>query len=401
MFMTTVALAFSALLRNKLRSSLTMLGIVIGVAAVVMMQSMGHGATAYVGEAISGLGSNMLIVIPGAVRGMQHSELGAPLFTAEDLEAVRRQAHEVSLISAAGNSIKRVVVGPYHRSTGVAGVQPTYFAIRSWEVSTGRLLNQEDERRALSVCTIGQTIADAMYPGQSPVGKELRIQQTTCRVVGVMSPKGASFGADQDDVVFLPYATFARKIVGSDRIGALLLAARSADHIEDAKRQVTTILRRRRHILAGEEDNFAVRDPREMQKVLQSVTAMLTTLLAGVAAVSLVVGGIGIMNIMLVSVTERTREIGVRLSIGARTNDILAQFLVEATALSAVGGALGVALGLLGALGVARAIHVPFIVPGSAMLVAFFVSTLVGVTFGVFPARKAARLNPIAALRYE
>jgi putative ABC transport system permease protein len=268
-------------------------------------------------------------------------------------------------------------------------------------VSSGRLLSEDDERRASSVCVIGQTIADHLYPGQSPLGKELRIQQTTCRVVGVMASKGASFGNDQDDVVFLPYSTFARKIVGSERIAALILSARSAELVEDTKRQVSAILRRRRHVLPGDEDNFAVRDPREMQKVLQSVTSMLTTLLAGVAAVSLVVGGIGIMNIMLVSVTERTREIGVRLAVGARTNDILTQFLIEATTLSALGGVLGIGLGLLGAFSVARAVHVPFVVPAGAMLLAFLVSSLVGITFGVFPARKAARLNPLAALRYE
>ena len=400
-FPTTVSLALSALLRNKLRSLLTMLGIVIGVAAVVMMQSMGRGATAYVGEAISGLGSNMLIVIPGAVRGMQQSALGAPLFTAEDLAAVRRQAHEVAYASAAGTAIRRVVVGANHRSTNVAGVQPSYFVIRSWGVSSGRLISEQDERQANSVCAIGQTVADTLFPGQSPLALELRIQQTTCRVIGVMSGKGASFGNDQDDIVLLPYSTFSRKIVGNERIAALLLAARSQDRIDDAKQQVIEILRRRRHVLAGDEDNFAVRDPREMQNVLQSVTGMLTTLLAGVAAVSLVVGGIGIMNIMLVSVTERTREIGIRLAIGARTGDILAQFLVEAATLSTAGGALGVGLGLLGSLGVASYIKVPFVVPGVAMAVAFSVSVLVGVIFGVVPARKAAHLHPLTALRHE
>ncbi len=401
MFPITLSLALSALLRNKLRSLLTMLGIVIGVAAVVLMQSMGRGATAYIAEAISGLGSNMLIVIPGSVRGIQQSSLGAPLFTAADLDALRRQAHDVTLISAAGNQLKRVVVGPYHRTVPIAGVQPAYFAIRSWRTSSGRLTTSEDERQAASVCLIGQSVADALYPGLSPLGRELRIQQTTCRVVGVLEKKGASFGMDQDDVVFMPYSTFSRRLVGNDRIAALVVAVSSKDRIEDGKLQIASVLRRRRHVLPGDEDNFAVRDPREMQTLLQSVTGMLTTLLAGVAAVSLVVGGIGIMNIMLVSVTERTREIGVRLAVGARTSDVLMQFLVEATALSTVGGALGVGLGLVAAMGVARAIHEPFEMPGFAMLIAFGVSALVGITFGVVPARKAARLNPLTALRFE
>jgi putative ABC transport system permease protein len=398
----SVPLAFSALLRNKMRSMLTMLGIVIGVAAVVIMQSMGRGATAYIGDAISGLGSNMLIVIPGSVKGMQQSSLGAPLFTSGDLDAIRRQAHDVGLVSAAGNRISRIVAGPFNRVSTVGGVQPQYFQIRSWGVAQGRLLSADDDRQAASVCVVGQTVVDALYPGQSPIGQDLRIQQVTCRIIGVMEAKGASaFGMDQDDVVFLPYSTFSRRLQGNDRVAVIIAAATSPDRIDDAKDQLLDILRRRRHVIPGDEDDFAVRDPREMQELLQSVTGMLTTLLAGVAAVSLVVGGIGIMNIMLVSVTERTREIGVRLAIGARASDILTQFLVEATTLSAIGGLGGIALGLVGAMAVARGIHVPFVVPGASMPIAFGVSVLVGVVFGVFPARRAARLNPLAALRYE
>ncbi len=402
MLSATLALAFSALLRNKMRSMLTMLGIIIGVAAVVMMQSMGRGATAYVGDAISGLGSNMLIVIPGSAHGMQQSTLGVPLFTAGDLDAVRRQAHDVALVSAAGSRMTRVVVGPYNRTVNTSGVTPEYFQIRNWGAASGRLFNQDEERQAATVCVIGQTVADALYPGQGALGQEMRVHQMACRIVGVMESKGASaFGMDQDDVVFMPYATFARRIMGSDRVQVFMASAKAPDLIEDAKDQIKAILRRQRHIPQGEDDNFAVRDPRELQALLQSVTGMLTTLLAGVAAVSLVVGGIGIMNIMLVSVTERTREIGVRLAIGARAVDILTQFLIEATTLSALGGVAGIGLGLLGAMGVARAIHVPFVVPGIAMPIAFGVSVLVGIAFGVFPARKAARLNPLAALRYE
>jgi len=402
MFAATLALAFSALLRNKMRSLLTMLGIVIGVAAVVMMQSMGRGATAYIGDAISGLGSNMLIVVPGTAKGMQQSSLGIPLFTGGDLEAVRRQAHDVALVSAAGSRMARAVVGPYNRTTTTSGVTPEYFEIRSWGARSGRLLNQLDERRAATVCVIGQTVADALYPGQDPVGQELRVHQVACRVVGILEAKGANaFGMDQDDAIMMPYSTFSRRIMGNDRVQVFMASAKAPELIEDAKAQIIKVLHRRRHIPEGEDDNFAVRDPRELQALLQSVTGMLTTLLAGVAAVSLVVGGIGIMNIMLVSVTERTREIGVRLAIGARGSDVLTQFLIEATTLSALGGVFGIGLGLLGALGVARAIHVPFVVPGVAMPIAFGVSMLVGVVFGVVPARKAARMNPLAALRFE
>jgi putative ABC transport system permease protein len=402
MLTAAIPLALSALLRNKMRSALTMLGIVIGVAAVVLMQSMGRGATAYVGDAISGLGSNMLVVIPGTGKGIQTSQIGIPLFTAGDLEAVRRQAHDVALVSAAGQRTTRVVAGPYNRSVVTAGVTAEYFEIRNWGAADGRLPTLADERQAASVCVIGRTVVDALFPGQSPVGQEMRVHQQTCRVIGVLESKGASaFGLDQDDVVFMPYTTFARRIMGNDRIQVFISSAKSPDRIEDAKEQITAILRRRRHIANGEEDNFIVRDPREVQALLQTVTGVLTTLLAGVAAISLIVGGIGIMNIMLVSVTERTREIGVRLAIGARAGDVLTQFLIEATTLSALGGVAGIGLGLLGAMGVARAIHVPFVVPGVAMPIAFAVSVLVGVVFGVFPARKAARLNPLAALRYE
>ncbi len=402
MIRAAFSLAFAALLRNRSRSLLTMLGIVIGVAAVVMMQSMGSGATAYIGDTISGMGTNMLLVMPGASKGMQQSSLGAPLFTAGDLAAIRSQAHDVASISATGNRITRIVAGPYNRTVNTSGVEPAYFVIRSWSAATGRILTVEDERQAASVCVVGQSVADALYPGKSALGLELRIQKITCRVVGVLEPKGANaFGMDQDDVVFLPHSTFARRLAGSERVAMFMVMATAPDRVDGAKEAITDILRRRRHVAKDDEDNFAIRDPREMQVLLQSVTGMLTTLLAGIAAISLLVGGIGIMNIMLVSVTERTREIGVRLAIGARTSDVLTQFLIEATSLSAMGGAAGVALGLVGAFAVARGIHVPFVVPSTSVPIAFGISVLVGVTFGVVPARKAANLNPLAALRHE
>jgi putative ABC transport system permease protein len=397
----SAGLAFSALMRNKMRSALTMLGIIIGVGAVVMMQSMGSGATAYVGEAISGLGSNMLFVLPGTQRGFGQMTTGVPLFTLGDLDAIRQQARDVALVTAAGSRVERVVYGGRNRSSAVGGVMPEYFEIRGWGVTSGRLYTQEDERQGGSVCVIGQTIVDDIFQSQSPLGRDLRVRDKTCRIVGVLESKGAAVGTDQDDIVFMPFSTFTRRLVGSDRTPAIMASAVSTDRIDEAKEQMTQILRRRRHIAAGDDDNFSVRDPRDIQAVLQSVMGMLTTLLAGVAAVSLVVGGIGIMNIMLVSVTERTREIGVRLAIGARSRDILTQFLVEATTLSAVGGGIGIVLGLLGAWGVASGLHVPFVIPGISMPVAFAVSVLVGIAFGVWPARKAARLHPLEALRFE
>jgi putative ABC transport system permease protein len=323
---------------------------------------------------------------------------GVPLFTMADLDAIVHQAHDVARVSAAGSRVERVVFGGRNRSSSVYGVMPAYFAIRSWGALTGRLYTEEDERQAGGVCVIGQTVVDDLFQGESPNGKELRVRDKTFRVVGVLEPKGISGGVDQDDTVFMPYSTFSRRLVGTDRTAAIIASAVSPDRIDEAKEEITGILRRRRHIAQGDDDNFA---PRDLQAVLQSVMGMLTTLLAGVAAVSLVVGGIGIMNIMLVSVTERTREIGVRLAIGARSRDILTQFLVEATLLSALGGLVGVGLGLVAAWGAARAIHVPFVAPGTAMPVAFAVSVVVGVVFGVWPARKASRLRPLEALRFE
>ncbi len=400
---STGSLAFAALLRNRMRSLLTTLGIVIGVAAVLMMQSLGQGATAYVAEAISGLGTNVLMVVPGGgSRGMGGMTLGVALFTNADLDAIKLGARDVERLSAVNSRPMRVVAGSLNRSTNVIGSSPEYLEIRDWGVSAGRLLNKDEERQAAQVCLVGQTVADVLFPGLDPIGKELRIRQMSCRVVGLLEVKGASaFGTDQDDLVMMPYSTFSRRMIGNERVAMLMASALSADRIDAAKEQITDILRARRHIPQGEEDDFAVRDPREMQALLQKVTGVLTTLLAGVAAISLLVGGIGIMNIMLVSVTERTREIGVRLAVGARARDILTQFLVEAIALSAVGGLVGVGLGLLGAVGLTKGVNVPFVMPTFAIPVAFGVSVAVGVIFGVVPARKAARLNPLAALRFE
>ena len=397
----TTQLAFSALFRNKMRSLLTMLGIVIGVGAVIMMQMMGRGATAYVGESISGLGSNMLFVMPGITKGMNTATQGVPLFTAGDIDSIRREAHDVALVTAAGGRPMRAIHGSNNRTTNAGGVTPEYAEIREWGVSSGRFITAEDDRQGSLVCVVGQTIVDDLWNGQSPLGQDLRLKDLTCRVVGVMEAKGSTFGTDTDDVAFLPYSTFAHRVMGSDRIGFIIASAVSPDRIDDASEEITRVLLRRRHILPGDDADFTVRDPREILSLLQSVTGMLTTLLAGVAAVSLVVGGIGIMNIMLVSVTERTREIGVRLAIGARSVDILTQFLVEATTLSAVGGVMGIGLGLGGGWAVAHGLKIPFVVPGLAAPIAFGVSVLVGIVFGVFPARMASKLNALEALRFE
>jgi putative ABC transport system permease protein len=319
-----------------------------------------------------------------------------------DVEVLRREARDVRYIAAVNSRMMRTVVGSNNRSTLVSGVTPEYFDIRDWRVVEGRGLSNEDERQGAEVCLVGLTVQNELFSGQSAVGQEMRLHSLTCKVVGLLESKGASaFGTDQDDVVFLPYATFSRRIIGTERISVILASAVSEDRTDDAKDELLSILRRRRHILPGEENDFGIRDPRELLTLLKKVTGMLTTLLAGVAAISLLVGGIGIMNIMLVSVTERTREVGVRLAVGARSRDILNQFLVEATVLSTMGGLLGIAAGLFASYGLARAINLPFVVPVFATAIAVAVSVLVGIGFGVFPARKAARLNPLTALRFE
>jgi putative ABC transport system permease protein len=399
---STIGLALAALRRNRMRSLLTTLGIVIGVAAVVMMQSMGEGASAYVSDAISGLGTNMLIVQPGAARAFGAPTFGVLLFTTTDVEDISRLAIDVGRLVPSNTRMLRTVAGSNNRNVRVSGVSADYFAVRQWDAASGRVITPEDNRQAADVCVIGQSVRAALFANDDPIDQEMRVHDVSCRVVGVLDARGTSaFGQDQDDVIFMPFTTFSRRIVGNDRVGQIMAAAASPDRIDAAKEEITTVLRRRRHILAGEEDDFAVRDPREIQALLLTVAGVLTMLLAGVAAVSLVVGGIGIMNIMLVSVTERTREIGTHLAVGARRGDILGQFLVEPTILSAVGGMIGIALGLAGAYGVARVIQIPYIVPGRAIPVAFGVSVFIGLIFGVFPARRASRLNPLAALRFE
>ncbi|WP_338089158.1 ABC transporter permease [Nannocystis pusilla] len=387
-----------------MRSSLTTLGVVIGVAAVVMMQALGAGATARVTGEIAGLGSNMLIVLPG---GAGHGAFGsntrgAPLFTLADVDAITREVGAVRHVAGVSSRSIRAVVAENNRSTTLSGVTTGFFAVRGWSVERGRLLTEDDDRQSQKNCVIGHTVADDLFGGQDPIGAELRLHDLGCRVVGLLETKGVStFGQDQDDFVAMPHTTYARRIGGDDHVGTLMVSAVSEERTDEAKAAIESLMRQRRRIRADEDDDFTVRDLREIQNILSSVTGVLTTLLASVAAISLVVGGIGIMNIMLVSVTERTREIGVRLAIGARSSDILSQFLVEAIVLSAAGGLVGAALGAVGALVLSRVLATPFVFPLEAAALALTVSVAVGVVFGVFPARKAARLRPIEALRYE
>ncbi|MCA9635198.1 MAG: ABC transporter permease [Myxococcales bacterium] len=400
----TISVALTALARNKMRSLLTTLGVVIGVAAVIMMQALGMGATDRVTGEIAGMGSNMLIVTPGGAHRQPFggSLLSAPLFEERDLVAIKDECAAVRYAAATNTRSVNAVYGEKSRSTSLFGVTPEWFEIREWGAAKGRILDEEDEQQAGKRCVIGESVRRDLFGDQDPIGADLRVHDLSCEVIGVLSEKGTStFGSDQDDLVILPYSTFSRRIAGSDAIGIMQISARSEDRIDEAKEQIEALLRQRRHVLAGEDDDFSVRDMRELQKVMGTVTGVLTTLLASVAAISLLVGGIGIMNIMLVSVTERTREIGIRMAVGARSGDILQQFLIEAITLAASGGVIGILLGLAGAAGLAKAFDLPLRVPLAGTGVAFAFAVAVDVIFGVFPARKAAHLRPIDALRFE
>jgi putative ABC transport system permease protein len=400
---TTFSLAVSALFRNKMRSLLTTLGVVIGVAAVIMMQAMGTGATSLVTDEVKSMGSNMLVIVPGGGEGMMGGGMAsAAAFEEADAHAIVKEAPAVAAVTPLNTRSVRVVFGEQNRSTTLYGIWPDYFNIRDWKASEGRILTRDDERQASRVCLVGVTVADALFEDQSPIGREVRVHDNSCTIVGLLEGKGTStFGRDQDDVIFMPLSTFNRRIAGEERVGMMMASIEGEDAIDLGMEQINRILRHRRHVLEGEDDDFSVRDMREVQDILGTVTGVLTTLLASVAAISLLVGGIGIMNIMLVSVTERTREIGVRLAVGARSSDILQQFLLEAIVLSTTGGVIGVGLGTLGALGASKALDIPFTLPLGATALAFAFSVVVGVVFGVFPARKAARLRPIEALRFE
>ena len=400
MLWNTLLLSIRAIRRNLLRSFLTILGIVIGVAAVITMVTLGKGATRSVSDQIASMGSNLLMVIPGQRFGPGSG--GAPLFKKADVEAIRQQITGAERVAPLVTKATTAVFQANNWATVIYGTSNDYFPAGNWELAAGRDFSEIEERAGKAVCVIGQTVREKLFAGQNPVGSDIRIKQFSCQVVGLLKAKGQSaMGQDQDDVVVMPLQTVQRRLTGRPDINRLTVSVRDSASIDAVKRQLSLLMRERRNIGDNEEDDFRVMDTRQIAETLTSTTKILTMLLGAVAAVSLLVGGIGIMNIMLVSVTERTREIGIRLAIGALEREVLLQFLIEAVVLSSLGGLIGIALAGAASIGMSGLMNVPFQFDPGINLISFLFSAAIGVIFGYFPARRAAGLNPIDALRHE
>ncbi|OCL89749.1 ABC transporter permease [Arcobacter porcinus] len=403
MFLNTFIIAIKEIRRNILRSILTILGIVIGVASVIAMVMIGDGTTANVTANIEKLGSNILNIRVGQERrGALRDDNSSKPFKNEDIDAIKNSVANLKGVTAENSSMVNVVFGNKSNSSSVVGTTNDYFVIKDWNVSSGRVFEESELASGKSVCLIGTTIVKNLFGNDNPVGATIRLKNFPCSVIGVLESKGASsFGRDQDEIVVTPLKMFQRKIQGNLNVSNIVVSVKEKQYIDDAKTEITSLMQDRRAVKIGEADNFYIRDMKDILDSMTSTTKMLTYLLGSIAAISLLVGGIGIMNIMLVSVTERTREIGIRLAIGAMQNEVLMQFLVEAIVLSTWGGIIGILLGLGVGYGVVQIFELPYIINTQIILISFIFSTLIGVVFGYFPARKAARLNPIEALRYE
>ena len=401
-----IRVAFRALVRNKMRAALTMLGIIIGVAAVIAMVSIGQGASASVQAQIESIGTNLLFVSAGAqnVGGVRSGtgDTGTNTMTVDDLDAIKREVPSVSMVTPNVNARSQLVAGNMNWNTNVTGVSEQYPEIRKWPVASGSFFTDADVRTAARTIVIGQTLADNLYPGADPIGQDIRVMNLPFRVVGVMARKGQDpQGRDQDDVAFAPYTTVQKKILGRDRVQIAFVSAISQDATYTAQSQITDLLRQRHKLTASEPNDFTVRNMTDVAEAANETSKTMTILLACIAGVSLLVGGIGIMNIMLVSVTERTREIGIRMAIGARSSAVRSQFLIESIVLSLTGGAVGIVLGVVLSLAIPAFLGWPTLVSMMAIIGSVLFSAAVGIFFGYYPARKAASLDPIEALRYE
>ena len=404
MLWNALLLAIREIRRNVMRSFLTILGIVIGVAAVIIMVTIGSGATVQVTQQIESLGSNLLHVRPGQRGGGPGGAASstADMFKLNDAEAIVREISGLAAVAPVTSISTQAIFGNENWSTMVTGSNNQFFKAANWSLEVGRQFAENELRAGKAVCILGATVRHELFGGQNPLGATIRLQKLSCEVVGVLESKGqSSFGSDQDDFVLLPLRAVQRRIAGNTDVSSIYVSAQDGVSTEKAQQNIEQLLRERRRIAPGEDNDFHVNDMQEVVSMMTGTTQVLTQLLGAVAAVSLLVGGIGIMNIMLVSVTERTREIGIRLAIGAVEREVLLQFLVEAVVLSSLGGIIGIVLALTGSVVLADLMQVPFVFNAGIVTVAFLFSVVVGVIFGYFPARKAARLDPIDALRHE
>ncbi len=404
---STVKISFRALWVNKMRSALTMLGIIIGVGAVIAMVAIGSGASQKISEQISTMGSNLLIILPGATTsgGVRMGSGTQPTLSLSDAEAIQKECPSVEDVGPVLGGAAQVIVGHLNWSTVITGTTPGMLVVRDWDLASGRPFTDQDVKSATKVALLGQTVVDNLFGEENPIGKTIRIKNVPFSVIGVLSVKGQSaIGQDQDDVIYIPVTTSQKKLFGSQFPGMvriIMVKAKSADDLPVAEKQINELLRQRHHIGQKQDNDFTVRNLTQVMQAAEQSTRVMTLLLGAIASVSLLVGGIGIMNIMLVSVTERTREIGIRMAIGAKTWDIRLQFIVEALTLSLIGGVIGIILGISTSLILSSISGWPTVVSLLSILLAFSFSGLIGIFFGFYPAYKASLLNPIDALRYE
>jgi putative ABC transport system permease protein len=403
----SLLIAMRALRVNKMRALLTMLGIIIGIAAVIAMVAIGSGASKMISDQIASIGSNLLLVLPGSVTsgGLRSGSGGTPTLTYDDAKAIKAECPSVANVAPTVRGSAQIVYGNQNWSTVVNGATPEMVTVRDWPITSGRNISQSDVDGATKNCLIGQTIAENLFGAEDPVGKIIRIKKIPFTVIGMLEHKGQSpQGQDQDDVIYIPLRTAQRKLFGSQfpgSVGAIMIQAQNADVLKKAEEEITALLDQRHRIGPSHDRDFTVRNLSEILAVSEQSSKVMSILLGAVASISLIVGGIGIMNIMLVSVTERTREIGIRMAIGAKRRDILLQFLTEAVLLTTCGGIIGMGMGVIGAMAISKIMDWPTLISSKAIIIAFLFSAGVGVFFGFYPARKAAGLNPIDALRYE
>ena len=400
-----IKIAINSLFRNKMRTALTMLGIVIGIASVIAMVSIGQASTQSVKSELSSMGSNMIMIMPARQQrgGVDMGMSSSKTLDNKDLESLQNNTRYVAAVSPMVSSNAQLIYGNNNHSSSINGVSAAYLDIRKYEIEEGVMFNEEDVRRYNKVCVIGKTVVSKLFTnGEDPIGKTIRFGSIPMKVIGVLAEKGQNgMGNDQDDIVFAPYTTIQKRFLGITYFNMLYASANSEEESELAATEITYILRSNHGIKSGDSDDFDIRTQEELVSTISSVTGLMTTLLAAIASISLIVGGIGIMNIMYVTVTERTKEIGLRMAIGAHNRDIKLQFLCESVILSLIGGVIGIILGLIIAYVASKLMNMPYVVSEMAIFASFIVCALTGIFFGWYPAKKAANMDPISALRYE